>query len=130
MNINDFNGTIPDGRANPPDESDWGKDMEQEKSCDGCKYEELCCDEFPCDRCMRLNSKVDHYEPIPSPEGNPMAKKKHKSCPFCGGNELVSDGHFVGCDDCGAAGPCTYPVPDDEKSWELWDRRAEQKEEK
>jgi transcription elongation factor Elf1 len=50
--------------------------------------------------------------------------EKLKACPFCGSNESVNDGHFVGCDNCGAAGPCKYPVPDADIAAELWNRRA------
>jgi hypothetical protein len=73
MNVNDFNGTIPDGRLDPPDEPDWGKDMEQEKSCDGCRWGAYGIDEMPCCDCKRpARNWEDHYElPIftPSPEG-------------------------------------------------------------
>lgn len=32
MENRDFNGTIPNGRLNPPDEPDWGEDMEENMS--------------------------------------------------------------------------------------------------
>lgn len=63
MNINDFNGTIPDGKLNQPEEPDWGR-MENDKnenSCDGCKWFDgpltvNCC------LCVRSNIR-EKYEP-------------------------------------------------------------------
>jgi hypothetical protein len=72
MNINDFNGTIPDGRLNPPNEMNWGKDMEQEKSCKTCRFWEKKWADDPCYYCELYN----HYEPIPSPEGEPDGEEK------------------------------------------------------
>lgn len=52
---------------------------------------------------------------------------KLKPCPFCGSVDLTNNGHFVECDDCGAQGPCTYPIPN-EGIIEAWNRRADKSE--
>jgi hypothetical protein len=68
MNINDFNGTIPDGRLNPPDEPDWGT---PDSVCFKCKH--FIMDSLVCVICSE--NYRSHYEPIPSPEGEPDDEK-------------------------------------------------------
>jgi hypothetical protein len=75
MNINDFQGTIPDGRLNPPDDKDWGRDMEQDESCDNCRFKNMSMSVTPCYFCPYGDPPFKYYEPIPSPEGEPDDEK-------------------------------------------------------
>jgi len=75
MWMSEFTGNMPERNLNQPDKKSWEKDMEEEKTCDRCRFKNKSMSITPCSFCPYSNPPFKYYEPIPSPEGEPDDEK-------------------------------------------------------